>query len=48
MKYTIVSGSNILQLEDAVNDLIKKGWIPQGGFKISHDNLYHQAMILKE
>ncbi|HQP14548.1 MAG TPA: hypothetical protein PLB59_01145, partial [Bacteroidales bacterium] len=48
MLYTVLIDSKLEDLIKQVNDLIQKGWIPQGGFcESSSGAIYHytQAMI---
>jgi len=50
MQYTVLTSSRFEDLIKQVNDLIEKGWIPQGGFCESGNGaIYHfsQAMIKK-
>ncbi len=47
MKYDLVKEKSYLDLVRAVNSLILKGWIPQGGIMFSSDEFYLQAMINK-
>lgn len=44
MEYKIVTGTNIDNLSVNVNNLIEKGWIPQGGVLIN-GMMYAQAMV---
>lgn len=46
MDYKIVSEESSYSLESRVKDLIKQGWIPQGGFyRSSVGGTCYQAMI---
>ena len=45
MEYSVVKENNINDLEEKVNSLIERGWIPQGGIGVSSNNYYVQAMI---
>lgn len=48
MKYTICWQSNRSFLEDEVNELIQKGWVPQGGLNLTKAGMYtnyYQAMV---
>jgi hypothetical protein len=45
MEYKIVESRNSILLEETVNELIKKGWIPQGGVTKTHDHTLLQPMI---
>ncbi|HNW89936.1 MAG TPA: DUF1737 domain-containing protein [Bacteroidales bacterium] len=50
MSYTVLTASKLEDLIKQVNDLIEKGWVPQGGFcESSNGAIYHftQAMIKK-
>lgn len=50
MQYTVLTAFRFEDLIKQVNDLIEKGWIPQGGFcESSNGAIYHfsQAMIKK-
>jgi len=50
MLYTVLTSSKLEDLIKQVNDLIEKGWVPQGGFcESSNGAIYHftQAMIKK-
>jgi len=45
-KYKIVDASDAEDLEESVNDLIEKGWVPQGGLTISDTDWFMQSMCL--
>ena len=44
MEYTTVTANSFSTLEDRVNSLIQRGWIPQGGMAME-SGFYAQAMI---
>lgn len=52
MKYRVVKGSDAGKLEDAVNNLCKQGWEPQGGITVGAVSdgapVFLQPMILEE
>lgn len=51
MKYFIVTAYAADMLEDAVNEYINNGWVPQGGVSCSlseNQDAYAQAMVKKE
>jgi hypothetical protein len=46
MEYSVVKENNINELQEKVNSLIERGWIPQGGIGVSSSYGYYvQAMI---
>jgi len=46
MEYLVVKENNINELQEKVNSLIERGWIPQGGVGVSSSYGYYiQAMI---
>lgn len=51
-KYTVVSGSDPVDLENRVNALLENGWELRGELhlNIAHNNdlCYHQVMILNK
>lgn len=42
--YTILSSYSETQLSNKVNEMIKQGWVPQGGITIEGINFY-QPMV---
>jgi hypothetical protein len=52
MKYYIVESNNRYDLAIEVNDLIVRGWLPQGGvsfvYHSSHKETWAQAMVKDE
>jgi len=47
IKYQIVTASELTELEEKVNFLVKKGWIPTGGISLSLGGAYVQAIYLE-
>lgn len=47
MRYKIVTGRNLPDLESAVNSLLKHMWKPTGGLMVQ-GSLYAQALVLEE
>jgi hypothetical protein len=48
MEYRIIAGRDVQKLENDVNDLIRKGWKPQGGVSRAETNEFSwfaQAMV---
>lgn len=47
MEYDVISESDIKTLIKTVNDMIRKGWKPQGGIQQSSqgERFYMQAMV---
>ena len=45
MKYALVRENSAGEVEQKVNSLIERGWIPQGGISVSDNGFYVQAMI---
>jgi hypothetical protein len=48
MKYTVITGQNINELIDEVNNRLHLGWEPLGGVQFDRINLPAQAMINRE
>lgn len=52
MKYTIITGSTLIELDSRVNEQIKLGYEPQGGIEVKTrpggEFFYFQAMIKDE
>jgi len=44
MKYSVVKENSINTLQEKVNSLMERGWIPQGGIGVSSNGYYVQAM----
>lgn len=47
MEYEIVWECEMRLLEEAVMDMIKEGWLPQGGVCLA-EGIYIQAMVRSE
>ena len=45
MLYTLIRENSAKELEQKVNSLIERGWLPQGGIAVSDSGFYVQAMI---
>jgi hypothetical protein len=45
MKYILIRENSEKQLDQKVNSLFERGWIPQGGISVSNNGFYVQAMI---
>ena len=52
MKYWLIGGWNLDELEEKVNAKIREGWVPQGGLTSTYHQtncevVYAQAMVKK-
>ena len=51
-RYILVRSDNVYELQENVNDMIKEGYVPQGGIQAMHErdgfgNRFYQAMVKK-
>ena len=50
MRYHVCRASRLFELEQQVNEYLRDGWEPQGGFAVDAgiDGLYYQAIINRD